>query len=96
MDVRSESKISEMFCSALFCSFMLNNQVIIKYGNCYQYHHQHHYPFTPLFHRVHSHHCYVHLGGSCWCGVCAAEVNKPLANPHRSIQHRHHWRHHDI
>ena len=29
-------------------------------------------------------------------GVCAAEVNKPLANPHRSIQHRHHWPHHDI
>ena len=27
---------------------------------------------------------------SIWCGVCPLEVNKPLANPRRSIQHHSH------
>ena len=63
MEVRFESKISELICSVLFMSVLLNNQVIIKviinHGNSYQYHHQHH-----------SHHCSVHLGDGAVGVVC--------------------------
>ena len=47
----------------------------------------------------HQHQCYEHLGavaGVVVCRLCRLEVNKPLANPRRSIQRRHHSRHHDI